>query len=98
MKHLVHEYKDKVIGDDGRRYGVSAYASERPDGTWVGWLEFDADGIVLRTGRETTQPEFHALEYWAEGIEPIYLEGALVRAERRDAAEHELAMTEAELV
>jgi hypothetical protein len=29
---------------------------------------------------ETTQPDRAALEYWASGIEPIYLDGALARA------------------
>ena len=97
MKHLVHEYAAKVIGADGRRYRVSACASERADGRWVGWLEFDADGSVLRTGRETTQPDFTCLEYWAQGVEPIYLEGALDRA-RRDAEDHARIMAEAVLV
>jgi hypothetical protein len=35
---------------------------------------------VRRTRRETTQPSQKALTYWARGIEPVYLEGALERA------------------
>jgi hypothetical protein len=52
---------------------------------WEGWIEFhpaNGSGSVLRTGRETTQPNLAALEYWADGLEPIYFEGALARAER----------------
>ena len=35
---------------------------------------------ILRTGRETTQPDRRALEYWASGLEPLYFEGAFERA------------------
>jgi hypothetical protein len=38
---------------------------------------------VLSTGQETSQPDLKALEYWAGGLEPIYLAGALERAQRR---------------
>ena len=56
--------------------------SPRDDGTWEGWLEFDSidAGATLRTPRETTQPNRADLEYWATGLTPVYLEGALERA------------------
>jgi len=53
-------------------------------GVWQGWLEFvpsETSGPVLKTDRETTQPSRRALEYWAEGLEPIYFEGAFARAQ-----------------
>src|SRR5262245_1530581 len=34
----------------------------------------------MQTARETTQPNLADLEYWATGLTPIYLEGALNRA------------------
>jgi hypothetical protein len=37
---------------------------------------------ILHTDRETSQPNRAALEYWADGLEPVYLEGALARAQR----------------
>ena len=37
-------------------------------------------GRPLRTGQETSQPNRWALDYWAGGLEPVYLEGALTRA------------------
>ncbi len=37
------------------------------------------DGRVLRSARETTQPNLTDLEYWATGLTPVYLEGALER-------------------
>ena len=48
---------------------------------WAAWLEFDrGDGSSLVTEEETSQPSLTALEYWAGGLEPVYLEGALERA------------------
>jgi hypothetical protein len=34
----------------------------------------------VRSSRETSQPNLADLEYWATGLTPIYLEGALDRA------------------
>ena len=53
-----------------------------PDDLWQGWLEFDpvGGGESLRSPRETTQPNRRDTEYWASGLTPIYLEGALKRA------------------
>jgi hypothetical protein len=39
-----------------------------------------AGGPAIVTGRETTQPNRTDTEYWATGLTPIYLEGALQRA------------------
>jgi len=41
----------------------------------------DSSHPILTTDRETSQPNRKALEYWADGLEPIYLEGALARAQ-----------------
>jgi len=67
---------------DGRILVAQACGREREDGLWEGWLEFVAhDGsLVLRSQRETTQPNLADLEYWASGLTPIYLQGALERA------------------
>ena len=52
------------------------------DGMWQGWIEFDptGDGEPIRSQRETTQPNRKDTEYWASGLTPVYLEGALGRA------------------
>jgi hypothetical protein len=49
---------------------------------WDGWVEFIPrdGGDALRSPRETTQPDRAALEYWAGGLSPTYLEGSLIRA------------------
>jgi len=58
------------------------------DHQWEGWIEFiPADGgPPLRTARETTQPNLTDTEYWAAGLTPVYLDGALVRALERAGA------------
>ena len=82
---LIREHPAKVIDGD-ITYVVRICGEERVDGTWEGWLEFqptDTSQLILRTDRETSQPNRAALEYWADGLEPIYLEGALARAQGR---------------
>ena len=39
----------------------------------------DDGSVVLRSERETTQRDLTDLEYWAGGLTPVYLEGALDR-------------------
>jgi hypothetical protein len=77
------EFPDLVLGDDGRRYLARACGASMPNGQWQGWIEFiplRGDGIVLRSRRETTQPNRQDTEYWATGLTPVYLKGALHRA------------------
>lgn len=79
----IHVYKTHVADADGHPYRALAMGEQRPDGTWVGWLEFaprGGRGLIRKTPIETTQPNRRALEYWAGGLEPVYLEGALERA------------------
>lgn len=86
MAELIHEYSFVYRSDEGTPYVLRAWGEPRTDGTWEGWLEFvpatpaDTVGRELRTGRETTQPNRDAVEYWAGGLEPIYFEGAFTRA------------------
>ena len=85
MDALVHEFRAVVRDADGHLYRARVMGRQRADGTWIGWLEFSprgSGGVVRRTRRETTQPSREALRYWATGLEPTYLEGALERALR----------------
>ena len=82
--HLIHLHGERVQDTLGHLYEVLIYGEPRLDGTWEGWLEFVplSPGLLsLRTDRETTQPELSALEYWATGLEPMYLAGAFERAQ-----------------
>ena len=77
----IFEYDAPLVGDDRNVYRARACGRERDDGLWEGWFEFDsAIGDVLRTPRETTQPNLTDLVYWATGISGVFLEGALTRA------------------
>jgi hypothetical protein len=82
MSDVVHERPVVLVSDDGERYTVvRTYARGMPYGAWEGWLEFVTDeGRTLESQRETTQSKRQDVAYWAEGLEPIFLEGALRRA------------------
>jgi len=83
MTRLLQEYTTRVIGPDGTSYIVRSYAEEREDGTWKGWLEFHptvASKPILKTGQETSQPNHTDVEYWSTGLEPVYFQGAFMRA------------------
>jgi hypothetical protein len=82
---LIRERANKVT-DSNTVYVVWICGEERLDGTWEGWLEFHPTNTaqqILRTDQETSQPNRAAIEYWADGLAPIYLEGALARAQGR---------------
>ena len=81
MAEVLVRYSDRIIGSDGVTYSVQACGREMADGRWEGWFEFlSLDGATtLRSPRETTQPNRKDTEYWATGISPVYLEGALER-------------------
>ena len=82
---LILEHTSHIL-EDSTAYAVFICGEERSDGTWAGWLEFHPTNSAqpaLSTDQETSQPNRAALEYWATGLEPAYLEGALARAEGR---------------
>jgi hypothetical protein len=74
MADLVHEFAKPI-----NQFRVRAFAEKR-DNVWIGWLEFKGAGKTLKTGEETSQPNKDAVVYWATGLEPVFLEGALKRA------------------
>jgi hypothetical protein len=82
---LIRERGDQVVDADGTQYAVRVYGRPRRDGTWVGWIAFAATApqFSLETDAETSQPDRAALAYWADGLQPTYLEGAFARAHRR---------------
>jgi hypothetical protein len=83
MVHLVQQYSEIVVSDDGHQYVARAYAAPRPDRRWDGWfvfLPFDG-GRPLVTDWETTQSTLPSVKYWAEAITTVYLQGALRRAQ-----------------
>ena len=82
MAEVLVEFSDVVISAGTRRYMARACGTAVESGQWHGWLEFiDLDtGEVVQSARETTQPNRVDTVYWATGLTPVYLEGALRRA------------------
>ena len=82
VAEVLVEFAEPVSTPTGSSYLARACGAERPDGRWHGWLEFTSTGTgeVIRSGRETTQPNRQDVLYWATGLSPVYLEGSLHRA------------------
>jgi hypothetical protein len=71
------------VSDETGTYHARAIGRRAEDGMWEGWLEFDSldsDESALIGPVESRQPEHGHLVYWATGLTPVYLEGALRRA------------------
>jgi len=86
MAEILVKFDEAIQSEDGRRYFAQAAGRGREDGLWEGWLEFlpESDDMeALVSERETTQPNRVDLEYWAQGLSQVYLEGALERAARQ---------------
>jgi hypothetical protein len=84
---FVQQYAPILKGPRGEPFIARAYM-RRPRGSlWEAWLVFLSlrTGKILETARETTQGKRAHILYWASGLEPTYLQGALERALRRRA-------------
>ena len=70
IRHTTGAYHVRVVG---------RYAEDK---MWEGWLEFVPvdGGKVVVSAVESRQPERNFLEYWAQGLTPVYAEGSLDRA------------------
>jgi hypothetical protein len=77
---------DEPIRDEDGAYHVRVIGRFASDGMWEGWLEFepldDEGGKALVGPVESRQPQREHLAYWATGLTPVFLEGALHRAKR----------------
>jgi hypothetical protein len=73
---------DRPVVKEGIAYTARAVGRLAGDGMWEGWLEFIPikEGQPVFSAVETTQPEHEHLVYWATGLTPVFLEGALERA------------------
>ena len=81
MSDVVREF-DQLFRDGAVTYRPRVMAAPYRDKTWQGWIEFIpvGQGTPCRTEWETVQPDRNAVVYWAEGLEPLYLDGAFDRA------------------
>jgi hypothetical protein len=83
MAEVLMEYDTVVSADDGSRWVAQACGRPFEMRVWEGWIEFlplDPEHVPVRSRRETTQPNRDELVYWASGLSPVYLKGALKRA------------------
>ena len=84
VAEVLLEFGEPVISEDGRAFVARACGSEMAGGLWQGWIEFIPveGGQPLRSARATTQPNRQDTLYWATGLTPVYLDGALKRTLR----------------
>jgi len=82
MAEVFVRFATPIVAKDGKVYRAQACGAQNADGMWEGWIEFlpVGDGPAVRSSRETTQPNRKDTAYWATGLTPVYLEGALERA------------------
>jgi hypothetical protein len=83
---FVFEYSTLLRTASGEEYLARVYADRQPTGPlWEAWFVFFplSDGPTMATDHETTQSKLDDVKYWATGITPAYLEGALTRALER---------------
>jgi hypothetical protein len=82
MAEVLMRFDTPLLMSEDRTYLPRACGREMEGGLWEGWIEFlpDDGSPVVRSRRETVQPNREAAAYWAAGLTPVYLEGALDRA------------------
>jgi hypothetical protein len=83
MPEVLVQFDEPMSDSDGAMYYAQAAGRQREDGLWEGWLEFigmNESARSICSDRETTQPNRADLEYWAQGLSRVYLQGALARA------------------
>ena len=82
MAEVLMAFSEPVAAASGR-YAARAVTRQADDGMWQGWIEFeplDGERPVVVGPVESTQPEREHVRYWAAGLTPVFLEGALTRA------------------
>jgi hypothetical protein len=79
---FVQQYPSILQAPSGEQFVARVYADRQRGGLWEAWLVFFSltTSTVLATDRETTQGKREHILYWASGLSPTYLQGALERA------------------
>ena len=79
---VVRQYTSILKSPTGETFVARAYMDRQAGGLWEAWLVFFSltTGAAFATDRETTQGRREHVLYWATGLGPTYLQGALERA------------------
>ena len=83
MPEVLVKFDEPMSDPHGALYFAQAAGRQREDGLWEGWIDFigmSESAHSICSDRETTQPNRADLEYWAQGLSRVYLQGALARA------------------
>ena len=88
MAEMLIRFSHTIRGS-ATAFRAEACGARMSDGRWTAWIEFIPfdGGEPLRSPLETIQPNRTDVEYWATGLTPVYLEGALQRALDRASVE-----------
>jgi hypothetical protein len=83
MAEVLRSFDEPIHHATGT-YHVRVVGRYAKDHMWEGWLEFvpieeDRRQVVI-SAIESRQPERVHLDYWAQGLTPVYAEGSLDRA------------------
>jgi hypothetical protein len=82
MPEILVKFDEPITSPSGDKFFAQAVGKAVNGELWEGWIEFLASdgGEPIASGRESTQPNRTDLEYWAQGLTKVYLQGALARA------------------
>ena len=82
MAEVLRSFDEPIRHSTGGAFYPRVVGRYAPDKMWEGWLEFVPvdGGEVIVSAVESRQPERNHLEYWAQGLTPVYAEGSLDRA------------------
>jgi hypothetical protein len=78
---VLRTFEEPIVGSTGMSYVAKICGRVRSDGRWEAWVEFVPEGgtPILRSRRETSQPNLRNLEGWVERLSRVYLQGSLDR-------------------
>jgi hypothetical protein len=83
MAEVLRSFEDPITDQLGT-YHARVVGRHADDKMWEGWLEFepiDGAGETVVGPVESRQPQREHLAYWAGGLSPVFVEGALRRAQ-----------------